>query len=74
MPIPADIVPDKIASQLTSQIIGRRLRVVAEIGSTNDAAMAAGHAGELEGLAIVADRQTSGRGRLRRSWASVCRR
>ncbi len=57
MPIPADITPEKIQSLLTGRIIGRRLRVVAEIGSTNDAAMAAGHAGEPEGLAILADRQ-----------------
>lgn len=71
MPIPPDIAPDKITSRLTGRIIGRRLTVVAEIGSTNDAAMAAGHAREPEGLAIVADRQIGGRGRLGRSWASA---
>jgi BirA family biotin operon repressor/biotin-[acetyl-CoA-carboxylase] ligase len=71
MIIPADIASDKIASRLTGRIIGRRLQVVAEIDSTNDAAMAAGRAGELEGLAIIADRQTSGRGRLGRKWASA---
>ena len=71
MPIPADITLEKIQSRLTGRVIGRRLRVVAEIGSTNDAAMAAGHAGEPEGLAILADRQESGRGRLGRTWASV---
>jgi BirA family biotin operon repressor/biotin-[acetyl-CoA-carboxylase] ligase len=71
MPIPSDIAPDNIASRLTGRLIGRHLEVVAEIGSTNDAAMAAGYAGAPEGLAIVAGRQTSGRGRLRRSWASA---
>lgn len=71
MPIPADITPEKIQSLLTGRVIGRCLRVVAEIGSTNDAAMAAGHAGEPEGLAILADRQGSGRGRLGRTWASL---
>ena len=71
MPIPADITPEKIQSRLTGRIIGRRMRVVAEIGSTNDAAMAAGHAGEPEGLAILADRQERGRGRLGRTWSSV---
>jgi BirA family biotin operon repressor/biotin-[acetyl-CoA-carboxylase] ligase len=70
MSIPADIAPDIIGSRLTGRVIGRRLVVVAEIGSTNDAVMAAGHAGEPEGLAILADRQTSGRGRLGRSWTS----
>src|SRR5512137_839511 len=71
MPIPLDITTEKIQALLAGRIIGRRLRVVAEIGSTNDAAMAAGRAGEPEGLAILADRQESGRGRLGRSWASL---
>lgn len=69
--IPSDITPEAIQSRLTGRIIGRRLQVVAEIGSTNDAAMGAGQAEEPEGLAILADRQTSGRGRRGRSWASV---
>ena len=71
MSLPPDIAPEHIASRLTGRVIGRRLEVVAEIGSTNDAIMAAGHAGEPEGLAILADRQTSGRGRLGRSWTSL---
>jgi BirA family transcriptional regulator, biotin operon repressor / biotin---[acetyl-CoA-carboxylase] ligase len=71
MTIPLDITAEKIRALLTGRIIGRRLRVVAEIGSTNDAAMAAGRAGEPEGLAILADQQTGGRGRLGRSWASL---
>src|SRR5512135_2501804 len=69
--IPSDIAIAVIQSRLTGRIIGRRLQVVAEIGSTNDAVMAAGNAGEPEGLAILADRQTSGRGRRGRSWASL---
>ncbi len=71
MAIPADIAIEAIQSRLTGRIVGRRLQVVAEIGSTNDAVMAAGQAGEPEGLAILADRQTSGRGRRGRSWASL---
>jgi BirA family transcriptional regulator, biotin operon repressor / biotin---[acetyl-CoA-carboxylase] ligase len=71
MLIPADINAEKIQALLAGRIIGRRLRVVAEIGSTNDAAMAAGRAGEPEGLAILADQQAGGRGRLGRSWASL---
>jgi len=69
--IPYDIALEAIQSRLTGRIIGRRLQVVAEIGSTNDAAMGAGQAGEPEGLAILADRQTSGRGRRGRSWISI---
>jgi BirA family biotin operon repressor/biotin-[acetyl-CoA-carboxylase] ligase len=40
------------------------------IGSTNDAAARLGDAGEPEGLVVVADAQTAGRGRLGRPWAS----
>lgn len=70
MEIPADIVPEKIQARLRSRLIGRPLEVVAEIGSTNDAVMAAGRAGKAEGLTILADRQTAGRGRRGRPWAS----
>jgi BirA family biotin operon repressor/biotin-[acetyl-CoA-carboxylase] ligase len=71
MIVPLDIAPEAIQSRLTGRSIGRRLHVVAEIGSTNDAVMAAGQAGEPEGFAVLADRQTSGRGRRGRSWASL---
>ena len=40
------------------------------LGSTNDAAMAALRAGDPGGLFVVADRQTGGRGRRGRVWAS----
>ena len=68
--IPADISPAVIEATLRTRVIARPLEVVAEIGSTNDAVMGAGRAGRAEGLAILADRQTAGRGRRGRSWAS----
>ncbi len=40
------------------------------IGSTSDRARAALAAGAGDGLAVVADRQTAGRGRMGRSWLS----
>jgi BirA family transcriptional regulator, biotin operon repressor / biotin---[acetyl-CoA-carboxylase] ligase len=46
----------------------RRLRVVAETGSTNADATLAVRAGEAEGLVIIAETQTAGRGRLDRRW------
>jgi len=69
--IPADIAPGVIEGALRTRVIGRPVEVTAEIGSTNDAVMAAGRAGRAEGLAIVADRQTAGRGRRGRTWAST---
>jgi BirA family biotin operon repressor/biotin-[acetyl-CoA-carboxylase] ligase len=44
------------------------LRVVAETGSTNADVMAAAQAGAPEGLVIVAEQQSAGRGRLDRRW------
>jgi BirA family transcriptional regulator, biotin operon repressor / biotin---[acetyl-CoA-carboxylase] ligase len=46
------------------------LRVVAETGSTNADVAAAARSGVAEGLVIVAERQTGGRGRLGRVWES----
>ncbi len=46
------------------------LEVKQETGSTNEDVAAAAATGAAEGLVVVAERQTSGRGRLGRSWAS----
>lgn len=46
------------------------LRVVQETGSTNADVAEAARAGAAEGLVIVAERQTAGRGRLGRQWES----
>ncbi|MEU5938366.1 biotin--[acetyl-CoA-carboxylase] ligase [Micromonospora sp. NPDC047548] len=51
----------------------RRLDLRAETGSTNADAVAAARAGEPEGLVVVAERQTAGRGRRGRVWQSPAR-
>ncbi|MEV0805059.1 biotin--[acetyl-CoA-carboxylase] ligase [Micromonospora sp. NPDC050200] len=51
----------------------RRLDLRAETGSTNADAEAAARAGEPEGLVVVAERQTAGRGRRGRVWQSPAR-
>jgi BirA family biotin operon repressor/biotin-[acetyl-CoA-carboxylase] ligase len=48
----------------------REIRVVAQTGSTNADLLAAARAGEAEGLVLVAEAQTAGRGRLGRRWQS----
>ena len=67
--LPADMQPNVIRPLLTGSV-GRDLRVLAEVGSTNDVVMEAGQQGEPEGLAVLADRQMRGRGRAGRSWTS----
>jgi BirA family biotin operon repressor/biotin-[acetyl-CoA-carboxylase] ligase len=47
-----------------------RLDLRRETASTNADAAAAARAGEPEGLVVVAERQTAGRGRLGRTWSS----
>ena len=53
-----------------SRRIGRTVEFHDEIGSTNDRAREALAAGAGDGLAVVADLQTAGRGRRGRSWTS----
>jgi BirA family biotin operon repressor/biotin-[acetyl-CoA-carboxylase] ligase len=48
----------------------RELRVRPETGSTNADLLAEARAGAAEGLVLVAEAQTAGRGRLGRSWVS----
>jgi BirA family biotin operon repressor/biotin-[acetyl-CoA-carboxylase] ligase len=52
------------------QVIGRRIVWHEETESTNDDARRAAEAGEPEGLVVIADLQTAGRGRMSRTWTS----
>jgi BirA family biotin operon repressor/biotin-[acetyl-CoA-carboxylase] ligase len=53
-----------------SRRIGRAIEFHAELGSTNDRARAALREPNGDGLAVVADLQTAGRGRRGRAWVS----
>src|SRR5688572_31080958 len=46
------------------------VRWMAETGSTNADAMELGREGEREGIVLVADHQTAGRGRAGRTWTA----
>ena len=50
--------------------IGQRVLFYDRIGSTNDVAGALAGDADAEGTVVIADAQTSGRGRLGRSWFS----
>jgi BirA family biotin operon repressor/biotin-[acetyl-CoA-carboxylase] ligase len=59
-----------LAARLHTRWLGRAFEWHATCGSTNDLAAERARAGAPAGLVIVADAQTTGRGRLGRSWHS----
>jgi BirA family biotin operon repressor/biotin-[acetyl-CoA-carboxylase] ligase len=61
---------EAIEASLRPGPIAWRVQFFRETASTNDIADAAGRAGAAEGLAVFAETQTRGRGRLRRQWES----
>ena len=61
---------DEIVMMLTTQRLGRDLRYTAETGSTNRDMAALAQEGAAEGVVVVADRQSAGRGRMTREWFS----
>jgi BirA family biotin operon repressor/biotin-[acetyl-CoA-carboxylase] ligase len=75
---PDGLVAQEIELDLGTEVIGRRVIVWPTLTSTNDEAWrrirARGRADVdpdgLDGLVIIAEQQTAGRGRLGRSWAS----
>jgi BirA family transcriptional regulator, biotin operon repressor / biotin---[acetyl-CoA-carboxylase] ligase len=57
-----------IAAALSTQRLGRPVLYFPRTGSTNDVAHERAAAGAAEGLLVIADEQTAGRGRLDRRW------
>lgn len=58
----------RFESRLKTRRLGHTLVTRAETGSTNDDAWEALQAGAPDGVAVIADRQTRGRGRSGRTW------
>jgi BirA family biotin operon repressor/biotin-[acetyl-CoA-carboxylase] ligase len=63
--LPADTIRTE---SLGGTLLSRMVRFLPECPSTNDVARGLARAGEPEGLLVVTDFQTAGRGRLNRSW------
>jgi BirA family biotin operon repressor/biotin-[acetyl-CoA-carboxylase] ligase len=63
---PAEAIWEAVAPQLP----GFTVEIVPEIDSTNTELMRRARAGRTDPVLLVAERQTAGRGRLGRSWAS----
>ena len=66
----ARLCPDQIEWQLGTRLIGRRIAVWDRVASTNDAAAAASRSRSNDGLVVLAEAQTSGRGRRGRAWVA----
>ena len=67
---PDRLIADDLFPPNEADRIGRRIMVFESTASTNDLAAKLGHDGEPDGLAIFAETQTGGRGRLGRRWES----
>lgn len=62
--------PCEVRKFLTTECLGRRVEYSAEVDSTNLQMGVRARSGAEEGMLLVADSQTSGRGRLARKWYS----
>jgi BirA family transcriptional regulator, biotin operon repressor / biotin---[acetyl-CoA-carboxylase] ligase len=64
----AELSADAIACARRTQRLGQPVIFFERVGSTNDVAHQQALSGSPEGLLVVADEQTAGRGRMGRSW------
>jgi BirA family transcriptional regulator, biotin operon repressor / biotin---[acetyl-CoA-carboxylase] ligase len=66
----AKLCPDQIEWELGTKVVGRRVAVWSRVGSTNDLAAKASSSPSNEGLVVLAEEQSSGRGSRGRSWSA----
>lgn len=62
------LAPEQVRAGLRTHKIGQRVLYLARTGSTNDVARERAQAGAPEGLLVLAEEQTAGRGRRGRRW------
>jgi len=61
---------EELGRGLQTRVIGREIRYFTATDSTNRQAYALGEAAVAEGLVVIADQQSAGRGRMGRTWVS----
>ncbi len=64
------LLPWELAADLGTKRIGRRAYYFDEVDSTQDYAMELARSGDVDGYVVAAERQTHGRGRMKRRWMS----
>lgn len=68
---PADrLLEEEISVDLNARVIGHTIHSYQSVGSTNDVARDLARDGAPEGIVVLAEEQTRGRGRLGREWES----
>lgn len=67
---PDKLLPTEVRSGLSTKILGQVVHYFPQVGSTNDVARKLAQQGADEGTLVVAEEQTSGRGRRGRNWLS----
>jgi BirA family biotin operon repressor/biotin-[acetyl-CoA-carboxylase] ligase len=70
LPPRTDLLPGEIRRRLRTRGFGRRVYYLTEVDSTNRLAAELARSGEPHGSIVVADHQTSGKGRRDRRWES----
>lgn len=68
--VPDRLLADEIASGLETRTVGRNIVLFEMLSSTQNHAKKLAYQGSADGTLVVAERQTDGRGRLGRFWAS----
>ncbi len=68
--MPRNIVSDMLREGLFTRVVGSRIIYFQRLTSTMDEAVRRAREGAKEGLVVLAEEQTAGRGRFQRAWVS----
>ncbi len=68
--VPDTVAAQEVGSRLRTQRMGKEIRYFSQIDSTNQYAKRAAEEGAPDGMLIIADEQTAGKGRSGRHWVT----
>ena len=68
--MPPNLVSSTLRGGLYTRVVGQRILFFQEVGSTMDEAVRQARLGGVEGTTVVAESQTTSRGRMGRKWVS----